>query len=66
MRYDSPFYLAKYARDNELMDKPGWKQLPCYFKKNKKTNNLIQAAKTKVRRNTVNIKFGMNIPYYHK
>ena len=61
MRRDEPIYLAKYTRDNDILDNPGWKQLHCYFKNTKKMNRLLKAAKDKQLRNTVNIKVGTNI-----
>ena len=54
-------YLSNYARDKRLLDKPGWKQLRFYIKNDKKMIRLLKATKVKQRRNTVNIKFLMNI-----
>ena len=62
---DDPIYLAKYARDNDLMDKPWWKKLPRYIQSTKKTNRLLKDAKTNQRRNKLHIKFGMNISRDH-
>ena len=59
-------YLDKYEHDNDLINKPGWKQLCRYVKNTKKMNRLLKAAKAKQRSNTVKIKFGVKIPRYHK
>ena len=48
------------------MDKPGWKQLCCYVKNNKKMNQLIKDAKDNHHINIVKIKFWMKIPRDHK
>ena len=66
MSYDDPRYLSKYSHDNDLINKPGWKQLQLYVKKTKNMNRLLKAHKTLKWRNTVNIKFGVKIPCDHK
>ena len=66
MSYDDLRYLAKYSHDNDLINKPGWKQLHRYFKKTKNINLLLKYANSKQLRNTVNTKFEMNIPCDHK
>ena len=66
MRHYDPIYLAKYARDNDLIENPGWKQLRCFIKNTKKINCLLNTAKDKQLSNTVNIKFGMNITCCHE
>ena len=66
MRRGDPIYLAKYAHDNGLIEKPRWKQFRHYVKNTKKMNRLLKAAKDKQWRNTVKIKFGLKIPRDHK
>ena len=66
MRCYGPIYLSKYARSNDLLDKPRWKQLCCYVKNTKKIKRLLKASKDKQLRKTVKIKFSMKIPHYHK
>ena len=66
VRHDEPIYLANYAHDNDLIDKPGWKQLRWYFNNTKKMNRLLNTSKANQRRNTVKIKFGIKIPLDHK
>ena len=59
-------YLVKYAIDNKILDNPGWKQLRRYVNNTKNMNHLPKSAKVKQTRNTVNIKFVMNIPREHR
>ena len=66
MRRDDPIYLSKYTCDNDRIYKPGWKQICRSAKDTNKMNCLLKSAKAKQRRNALNIKFGMNIPQYHK
>ena len=66
MRRDDPMYLAKYIRDNDLLDKPGWRHLCCYINDTNKTNRLLKAVKAKQRWNIVKTTFGMEIPREHK
>ena len=61
MRRDDPIYLAKYARNNNPIYNPRWKHLRRYVKNTKKINLLLKDAKAKQLRNTLKIKFGMNI-----
>ena len=64
-RYE-PIYLAKYAHYNDLIYRPGWKHLRLYVKNTKNINLLLKSAKDKKLRNTVKIKFGVNIPCDYK
>ena len=66
MRSDDPIYISKYASYNELLDKPGRKQICRYVNNTKNMNRLLKAAKAKQLRNTVNIKSGMKILCDHK
>ena len=45
MRHDDTIYIAKYTRDNNLLDKPGWNHLHHYFKNTNNKNRLFKAAK---------------------
>ena len=62
MRRNNSIYPANYAHDNDLIDKPRWKQLRSYGKNTKNMNRLLKAEKSKQQRNTVNINFGVKIP----
>ena len=62
MRRNETIYLANYSRDNYLLDKPGWNQLRRYVNNTKEMNHIFKAAKANQPRNTLNIKFGINIP----
>ena len=65
-RRDGTIYLAKYVRENDLLDTSGWKQLCCYVKNTNNINRLLKSSEGKQHRNTLNIKFGMDIPCDHK
>ena len=62
VRRHDPIYLSKYALDNDLIDKPGWNQLCRYVKNTTKMTRFLKSNKAKQQNNTVNIKFGVNIP----
>ena len=66
MRFNDPIYLDKYARENDLLDKLGWKQIRRYVNNTNKMNRLLKADKDKQHRNTVKINFGLKIPSDHK
>ena len=58
--------MANYAHDNDLVDKPGWKQLRRYVNNTNNMNHLLKASKAKQQRNIFEIKFGMKIPCDHR
>ena len=60
------YKFAKYAHDNDLIDKPGRKQPPWYVNNTKKMKRLLKADKANQLSNTANIKFGVKIPREHK
>ena len=66
MMHDDPIYLSNYAYDNDLIDKPGRKQLWCYMNNTKNMNRLLNTSKANQQSNTVKINFGMKIPFDHK
>ena len=66
VRLEDAIYISKYAHDNELLDKSGWKNFCISIKNIKKMNRLLGSFKAKQIRNTVKIKFGINIPCDHK
>ena len=47
MRHNGPRYIAKYVRENDSLDNPGWKKLCLYVNKTKKMNRVIKANKAK-------------------
>ena len=59
-------YLSKYKIGNELLNNPGRKQLRLYVNNTKKMNLLLNADKAKQIKNTVRIKFVINILCNHK
>ena len=42
---DSPVECAQYALDNNLLDKPGWKQFKRLAKREKMVKRLLKQAK---------------------
>ena len=62
LKDDDPITVAKYAKDNDLLDQPGWKR----FKKTSYTikllHRLIASSRRKQRSNSVRYKFGVRIP----
>ena len=63
---DYPINLAKYASENYLLGKHGWKQFCRYVNNTKKLNRLLKDSKPKKCRNTLKINFGMKIPRDYK
>ena len=66
MRWDYPIYLAKYERENKILNNPGGNQLRLYVNNNSNMKLLLEAHKDKKIRNTARIKFVMNIPCNNK
>ena len=62
---DDPVSCAKYAKDNNLLDEPGWKRFRHLAKNNKKLTRMInQARLTSIRRGPV-FKYGFEVPRGH-
>jgi hypothetical protein len=61
---DDPVCMAKYAKDNGLLDTPGWKRLRQYAKNEKKLLHMVnQAARAAKKFNSApKYKFGYRIP----
>ena len=47
MQHDDNIYLAKYSRDHDLLDNPGWKQLRWYVNDTKNMKRLLKSSKAK-------------------
>ena len=45
MKEDDPIFLAKYARDQGLLNTDGWKSLNKYARRKKKLKRMINQAK---------------------
>ena len=61
-----PITLAKYARDNDLLETPGWKRLRHYAKNEKKLNRMLKQAKLNSSRTAIRIKFGVKVPMNYR
>jgi hypothetical protein len=57
-----PVTCTKYAKDNGLLDTPGWKSLKRYAKNEKKLKRLLNQAKMDSTRNAPLYKFGIQVP----
>ena len=59
---DDPLTCAEYAKQNNLIDTPGWKRFCRYAKSEKKLQRLINQAKLKNYRRDIFWKFGVEVP----
>ena len=63
---DDPVTCAIYARDNDLLDKPGWKRFRAVVKNQKKMERMINQARLKSVRRSPKYKFGFQVPRDYK
>ena len=66
MAVDDPVTCAKYAKDNDLLDTPGWKRFKPLAKRTKKFIRMLTQAFLPKRKNAVKYKFGVRIPRNYK
>ena len=59
---DDPVTVAKYGKDNDLLDKPGWKRLKSIAKREKKFTRMLKHAKIAPSREIPVYKFGVEMP----
>ena len=57
-----PVTLAVYAKENDLLDTPGWKKLKRYARRAKKLLRMVKANKRAQRYNAITYKFGVRVP----
>jgi hypothetical protein len=63
IKKDDPVSLAKYAEDNDLIDKSAWKWTRNYLKNKKKFQRMYrQMNLAKSRRKTIKYQFGVRVP----
>ena len=62
MRHDDPITVAKYAKENDLLNEPGWKRLRNYVKTVKCMNKNLKQARLFAARTMIKYKFGVKIP----
>ncbi len=57
-----PVTLAVYSKENDMLNKPGWKKLKSYAKRSKKLLRMVNANKRAQRYNAICYKFGVRLP----
>ena len=64
---DDPVTCAIYAKENNLLDKPGWKRFKSLAKRQKKFTRLVNQAKLRSFNTAPRYKYGFEIPrnYQH-
>ena len=63
---DDPITLAKYAKDNNLLDLPGWKRFKRLVSREKKFIRMLQQSFLAKKKNAIRYKFGVRIPRNYK
>ena len=59
---DDPATLAKYAKENNLLETPGWKSLKRIARRAKFLQRMINASKRRQQHDAVRYKFGVRVP----
>jgi hypothetical protein len=59
---DDPVTCAIYAKDNNLLDLPGWKRFKSIAKRQKKFTCMINQAKIKSCTTSPKFKYGFEVP----
>ncbi len=59
---DDPVTLAKYAKENNLLNTPGWKFLRRIANRAKKLQRMLNQSKMRSHRHAVRYKFGVCVP----
>ena len=59
---DDPVTCAIYARDNGLLDKPGWKRFKDIAKREKKFTRMVNQAKLRSYNTAPRYKYGFEVP----
>ena len=62
MRHDDPVTLAKYGKENNLLNEPGWKRLKHYVKSSKRLERNIKQARMLAASTKLRYKFGVQVP----
>ena len=57
-----PVTLAQFAKEHDMLDKPGWKNLKKIARRAKVLQRMVNANKRAQRYNTIVYKFGVRIP----
>ena len=59
---DDPVSLANYAKNNDLLETPGWKFLRRIARRGKKLQRMLNQTHMSSKRNAVRYKFGVQVP----
>ena len=59
---DDPATVAAYAKENNLLDTPGWKKCKKFAKRAKVLQRMINASRRRSKNNAVRYKFGVRVP----
>ena len=59
---DNPVSCAKYAKDNDLLNEPGWKRFRHLAKNNKTFQRMVNQSRLKSIRRSPVYKYGFEIP----
>ena len=62
MMKSDPVTLAQFAKEHDMLDKPGWKNLKKIARRAKVLQRMVNANKRAQRYNTVVYKFGVRLP----
>ena len=62
MAKDDPITVAVYAKENGLLDTPGWKSFKRYTKNAKTMQRMVNASRRKQKHNAIVYKFGIRLP----
>ena len=63
---DDPVTCAKYAKENNLLETPGWKRFKRLAQREKKFIRMLRQAFISKRKNAIKYKFGVRIPRNYK
>ena len=59
---DDPVFLANYAKQNGLLEAPGWKFLRHIARQAKKLQHMLYQSRCQSKHNAIQYKFGVRIP----
>jgi hypothetical protein len=59
---DDPVSCAVYARENDLLDEPGWKRFKSIARREKKMLRMVNQARLRAAKTAPRYKFGYHIP----
>jgi len=62
MILDDPVTMARYAKDNDLLDQKGWRKLKSLAKREKKLDRLVKQARLRSFKTSPKYKYGFQVP----